>query len=88
MGFSGGRVVKNPPANSGDTGDVGSILGSGKFPGVGNGSSLQCSCLRKPMDGAAWWATVHGVAKSWAQLSTHVHTIRQVATSVSGIRQT
>ena len=85
MGFSGGREVKNPSANSGDTGDAGSILGSGRFPGVGNGNSLQYSCLRKPMGGGAWWATVHGVAKSWTQWSTHIHTIRQVAMSVSGI---
>ena len=81
-------MVKNLPANSGDTGDVGSIPRSGRSPGGGHGDSLQYSCLENPMDRGAWWATVHGVAKSWTQLSTHVHTIRQVATSVSGIRQT
>ena len=58
-------VVKNPPANTGDTGDVGSIPGSGRCPGVGNGNPLQYSCLENPMDSAAWWATVHGGAKSW-----------------------
>ena len=44
--------------------DAGSIPESRKSPGGGNGNPLQCSCLEKPMDGAAWWTTVHGVAKS------------------------
>ena len=57
MAFPGGSVVKNPPANAGD---VGSILGSGRSPGEGNGNPLQYSCLENPMDGGAWWATVHG----------------------------
>ena len=58
-------MVKNPPASAGDEGDVGSIPGSGRSPGEGNGNPLQYACLRDPMDGGAWWATVHGVAKSW-----------------------
>ena len=45
-------------------GDLGSIPGSGSSPGEGNGNPLQYSCLENPMDGGAWWATVHGVAKS------------------------
>ena len=45
-------------------GDIGLILGSGRFPGEGNGNPLQYSSLGNPMDGGAWWATVHGVAKS------------------------
>ena len=45
------------------------ILGSGSSPGEGNGNPLQYSCLENPMDGEAWWATVHGVTKSWTQLS-------------------
>ena len=57
-------VVKNPPANAGDTGDKGSIPGSGRFPGGGHGNPLQYSCLEKPMDRGAWWATVHGIAES------------------------
>ena len=57
-------MVKNPPANAGDTRDVGSISGLGSFPGEGNGSPLQSSCLGNPMDGGALWATVHGVSKS------------------------
>ena len=54
--------------------DVGSVPGSGRSPGVGNGNPLQYSCLESPMDRGAWWATVHGVAKSQTQLneqSTH-----------------
>ena len=43
MGFTGGSVVKNPPANAGDSGDTGSIPGSGRSPGGGNGNSLQSS---------------------------------------------
>ena len=63
MGFPGGSVVKNPPANEGDTGDVGLIPGSGRSLGEGNGNPLQYSCLGNPMDRGAWWATVHKVAK-------------------------
>ena len=64
--FPGGSVVKNPPAN---TGDMGLIPGSGRSPGEGNGNPLQYLCLESPMDGGAWQATVHGVAKSRTQLS-------------------
>ena len=45
------------------------IQSPGRCPGEGNGNSLQCSCMINPMDRGAWWATVHGVAKSWTQLS-------------------
>ena len=51
-----------------NAGDLGSIPGSGRFPGEGNGNSLQYSCLENPMDGGAWWATVHRVAKSRTRL--------------------
>ena len=68
LGFPGGPVVKNPPANAGD---VGLTPGLGRSPGVGNGNPLQYSCLGNPMDRGAWWATVHGVAKVWTRLSTH-----------------
>ena len=61
-GFPGGSVVKSLPANAGDTG---SILGSGRSPGEGNGNPLQYSCLGNPMDRGTWQATAHGVAKSW-----------------------
>ena len=62
-------VVKNLPANVGDVRDMGSIPGSGNSPGGGNGNALQYFCLENPMDGGAWWATVHGIAKSQTQLS-------------------
>ena len=65
-GFPGGSVVKNLPANAGDEG---SIPGSGRSPEEGNGNSLQYSCLENSMDRGAWWAIVHGAAKSWTQLS-------------------
>ena len=69
--FPGGSAVKNPPANEGDSGDVGSIPGSGRSPAEGNGNLLQHSCLENSMDRGAWRATVHGVRKSWTRLSTH-----------------
>ena len=61
-GFPGGSVVKNPPAN---TRDMGSIPGLGRSPGKGDGNLLHYSCPGNPMDRGAWWATVHGVIKSW-----------------------
>ena len=63
-------MVKNPPDNAGDERDMGSIPGSGRSPGEGNGNPLQYSCLGKPMDRGAWLATVHGVGKSEIPLST------------------
>ena len=60
----GGAVVKNPPANAGDAGDMGSIPGSGLSPGGGNGNPLQDSCCKIPLDRGTWQAVVHGVAKS------------------------
>ena len=63
MGFPGGSVVKNPPANAGDIGDAGLIPGSERSSGRGNGNPLQYSCLGNPMDRGVWQATVHGVAK-------------------------
>ena len=62
-------MVKNPPANAGEAGDVGLIPGLGRSPGVRNDNSLQYSYLKNPMDRGAWWATVHGVTKSWTQLN-------------------
>ena len=61
-------MVKNLPAKAGDTRDVGSIPGLGRSPGGGNGNPLQYACLENLMDGGPWWATVHGVTKSWTQL--------------------
>ena len=62
-------MVKNPPANEGDTRDAGLIPGLGRYPGVGNGNPLHYSCLENSMDRGAWQVTVHGVTKSWTQLS-------------------
>ena len=60
MGFPGGSVVKNPPANAGD---MGLIPGLGRSLGEENGNSLHYACLGNPMDRGSWWATVQGVAK-------------------------
>ena len=60
LGFLGGSVVKNLPANAEDV-DLTPMLG--RFPGEGNSDPLQYSCLGSPMDRAAWWATAHGVTK-------------------------
>ena len=64
MGFLDGSVVKNPPAPARDTGDEGLTHVSGRSSGIGNGNPLQYSCLENSMDREAWWATIHGVAKS------------------------
>ena len=71
LGFPGGSEVKASARNAGDTG---SIPGSGRSPGEGNGNTLQYSCLENPMDRGAWRATVHGVAKSRTQLSDFTFT--------------
>ena len=57
-------MVKNPPANAGDIRDGALIPESRSSPGGGQGNPLQYSCLENPMDRGAWWATVHGIAKS------------------------
>ena len=79
MDFLGGSEVKESACNAGD---FGSIPGSGRSPGEGNGNALQYSCLENPMDGGAWWATVHGVAKSRTRLSNFTHSLH----SLSAIR--
>ena len=60
MGFPGGPDSKESAYNAGN---VGSNPGLRRSPGGGHGNPLQYSCLENPMDGGAWWATVHGVAK-------------------------
>ena len=57
-------VIKNPPANAGDTRDAGSIPGLGRCPGVGNGTPLQYSCQENSMGRGAWQAILHRAAKS------------------------
>ena len=70
----GGSVIKNLPANAGDTRDASSILGSARPPGEGNDNPLWYSCLENPMGRGAWRATVHGVAESWTWLHDWAHT--------------
>ena len=57
-------------------GGLGSVPGLGRSPGEGNGNSLQDSCLENSKDRGTWWATVHGVAKSWTQLSDYTFTLK------------
>ena len=71
MGLPGGSDSKESLCNAGD---LSPILGLGKSPGEENGNPLQYSCLENPMDGGAWWAAVHGVAKSRTQLSDFTFT--------------
>ena len=70
-GFPGGSEGK---ASAYNAGDPGSIPGSGRCLGEGNGNPLQYRCLENPMEGGAWWATVHGVTKSWTRLSDFTFT--------------
>ena len=60
MGFPGGSLLKNPPANAGN---ASSTPESGRSPTEGNGNPLQYSCLGNSLDSGAWWTTVHGVSK-------------------------
>ena len=69
QGFPGSATVKNLPANAGGAKDA----GSGRSPGEENGSPLQYFCLENPMDEGAWWATVHGVAKSRTRLTKRLN---------------
>ena len=67
--FTSWQIGSDGKASAYNMGHLGSIPGSGRSPGEGNGNPLQYSCLENSMDGGAWWATVHGVAKSRRQLS-------------------
>ena len=70
------KKKNNPPANARDIRDAGSIPGSGRSPGGGQGNPLQYSCQGNPMDRGAWWAAVHRVTQSRTlleRLSTHAH---------------
>ena len=80
LGFSGGPVVKNLPANTGGTRDSGSILRSGKSPGVGNGNPLQHSCLENSMDrvslaGYSPWGHKEMDTTEQQHVCTHTHTL-------------
>ena len=70
-------VAQKVKASACNVGDLSSIPGLGRYPGERNGNPLQYSCLENPMDGEAWWATVHGVAKSQTQLSDFTSQVRQ-----------
>ena len=67
-------VVKNLPANAGDTGDMSSIPGSGRRPREGQDNPLQYSCLKNPMDRGAWRTRVHGVMKKLHMTEALAHT--------------
>ena len=62
-------MVKNSIASAGDVRDMGSIPGSGRFLGRGNGNLLPFSCLENVMDGGAWQPMVHRVTKSWTEVT-------------------
>ena len=68
---------KEPACNAEDTGDIGSIPGSGRSPGGGNGNPLQHFCLVNPMDRGAWRTTIHRITKIQTQLSNWAHTYKQ-----------
>ena len=61
---------KKAPANAGDARDAGSIPGSGRSPGIGNGNLLQYSCLENSTNKGAKWATVYGIAKE-SEMTQH-----------------
>ena len=68
-----------------DAGDLGSIPGLGRSPPGGNGNPLQYSCLENPMDREAWWATVHGVTKSWTtRVTEHIFNQNKILPSKIG----
>ena len=90
LGFPGDSVVKNLPANAGDAGDIGLISRFRRFPGEGNGTPLQYSCLENPMDGGAWKAAVHGIAEGRTRLSNftftfHFHTLEKEMATYSSV---
>ena len=81
-------VRKKPPMShisytGRDIRDMGSIPGSGRSPGGGNGNPLQYSCLENPMDRGAWLAVVHGVTKNQTRLNTDTQTRKTAGRSAS-----
>ena len=85
QGFPGSSVVKNPPAKAGGVRDMGSVAGSGRSPGGGDGSSLQYSGLENPMDRGVWQATVHRVTQSRTQLKRLRAHVLKVSSRVPGL---
>ena len=87
MGFPGGSEVKVSACNAGDPG---LIPGSERSPGKGNGTPLQYSCLENPMDGGAWSAAVHGIARSRTRLrdftlTFHFHALEKEMATYSSV---
>jgi len=76
---------KESACSAGDAGAMGSIPGSGRSPGGGNGSLLQYSCLENPMDGGAWWATVNGITESDTTEATEYSTAHRYVPSLSNL---
>ena len=75
LGFLGGSVVKNPPANVEGTRDMDAIPGLGRFPGEGNGNPTQYSCLDNSMDRGVWQSMgLQRVRHNWVAEHTHTHT--------------
>ena len=77
-GFPHGSDSKESACNAEDAGDMGWIPGLGRSLGVGNGNSLQYSCLENPMDRGAWRTIIHRVAKSQTRLNTHTRDTRSL----------
>ena len=78
-------MAKNPLADAGDTRDEGSIPGSGRSPGEGYGNALQYSCLENPMDGGAWWTTIHGVTELYmTEVTAHMHILHVCTRNPAG----
>ena len=67
------QLIKNLPASARGARHVDSVSGLGRSPGRGNGNLFQYPCLENSKDRGAWWATVHGVTKSWTQLRLSIH---------------
>ena len=72
-GFPRSSIGKESACNAGD---LGSIPGSGRYPGEGNGYPLQYSCLGNPVEKGVWWAAVHGITESWTQFSDYTTTTK------------
>ena len=82
FGFPGGSVVNDVPTDAEDARGVSAIPGSGNSLGEGNGNPLQYSFLGNSMNRGAWWATVHGVTKTWTRRSTHTSIYPSVRPSI------
>ena len=82
-----GLEVKNSSANAEDIKDADLIPRCGRSPGGGHGNSLQSSCLENPMDRGDWWATVHGVTKSWTVVGMYAQAHSYLTLPLKKLRQ-